>query len=68
MELSEGEDWRCLAALGDAYNKSGHSAEAIQCAHQALDLAAQEHDAQLEKNLGAAIERYEREGAKGQPQ
>jgi Flp pilus assembly protein TadD len=51
VELSEGKDWQCLAALADAYNKAGRSAEAIQSAHQALDLVLQQHDEQLEKKL-----------------
>jgi Flp pilus assembly protein TadD len=68
VELSEGKDWRCLAALADAYNRAGRSAEAIQSAHQALDLALQEHDEELEKNLRNALERYERDAAKAQPQ
>jgi Flp pilus assembly protein TadD len=67
VELSDGKDRRCLAALADAYDKTGHSAEAIQSAHQALDLAIQEHDEQLEKDLRDALERYERDGAKPQP-
>ena len=68
VELSEGKDWQCLAALADAYNKTGRSAEAIQSAHQALDLALQQHDEQLEKKLRADLERYERDRAKAQPQ
>jgi Flp pilus assembly protein TadD len=67
VELSEGKDRRCLAALADAYDKAGRSAEAIQSAHQALDLAIQEHDEQLGKELRDALERYERHGAKAQP-
>jgi Flp pilus assembly protein TadD len=67
-ELSEGKDRRCLAALADAYDKTGRSAEAIQSAHQALDLAIQDHDEQMEKDLRGALERYERRAAKGQPQ
>jgi len=68
VELSEGKDSRCLAALAYAYNRTGRSAEAIQSAHQALDLALQEHDEQLEKSLRGDLERYEREGAKAEPQ
>jgi Flp pilus assembly protein TadD len=63
VELSQGKDARCLAALADAYDKTGHSAQAIQSAQQALDLALQEHDQQQEKSLRAALQRYEREGA-----
>ena len=68
VDLSEGKDSRCLAALADAYAKTGHSAKAIQSAQQALDLALQEHDQQMEKNLRAALVRYEHDGAKAQPQ
>jgi len=67
VELSQGKDGRCLAALADAYEKAGRAAEAVQSAHQALDLAIQEHDEQLEKDLRRALERYERDGAKTQP-
>jgi len=67
VELSEGKEWRSLAALADAYNKTGHSAEAIQSAQQALDLALQKHDVQAQKNLRGALARYEHDGAKAQP-
>lgn len=68
VELSEGKDWRCLAALADAYDKAGRSAEAIQSAHQALDLALQQHNEQLGNNLRKDLERYERDGEKVPPQ
>ena len=67
VELSEGKDARCLAALADAYDKAGRFPEAIQSARQAVDLAVQEHDQQLEQDLRHALERYQREGAKAQP-
>jgi Flp pilus assembly protein TadD len=67
VELSEGKNWQSLAALADAYDKTGRFAEAIQAARQALDLALQEHDEQLEKNLRGVLERYERDGARAQP-
>ncbi len=67
VELSEGKDARCLAALADAYDKAGRFPEAIQSARQAVDLAVQEHDQQLEQGLRHALERYQREGAKAQP-
>ena len=64
VELSDGKDPRCLAA---AYEKTGQSTQAIQSAQQALDLAIQGHDPEMEKNLRAALERYERDGRKAQP-
>jgi Flp pilus assembly protein TadD len=67
VELSDGKDSHCLAALADAYNKSGHSAEAIQAARHALDLALQQHDEELENKLHGDLDRYEGEAAKAQP-
>ena len=67
VELSEGKDWRCLAALASAYDKTGHSAEAVESAQQALALAVQEHDEQAERSLRSDLERYQRNGARTQP-
>ena len=67
VELSEGKDWRCLAALADAYDKGGHPDEAVQTVKQALDLATQQRDGQLEKNLRADLERYESDATKARP-
>jgi Flp pilus assembly protein TadD len=64
VELSGVKDWRCLAALADAYDKAGRPAEAIQSAHEALDLVRKEHNEQLEKNLRSDLERYERNSVK----
>jgi len=68
VELSEGKNSHCLAALADAYDKAGRPDEAIQSAHQALDLALQEHDQELEKSLRSDLERYERDGVIAHPQ
>ncbi len=67
VEMSQGRDPRCLAALADAYEKTGHSIQAIQSAQQALDLAIEGHDLQMEKDLRVALQRYGRAGAKVQP-
>lgn len=61
VELSSGKNPQCLAALADAYDKAGRSAEAIQSARQALELAEQEHDIDLEKTLLINLNRYEHE-------
>ncbi len=68
VELSQGKDLRCLAAIAFAYYKSGQSAKAIQSAQQALDLAVQKHDEQMERNLRNDLEHYERDAVKAQPQ
>jgi Flp pilus assembly protein TadD len=63
VELSRGKDGRCLAELAKAYSKSGHPAQAIQAARQALDLAVEKHDDQTASQLRTAIESYERAAA-----
>jgi len=68
VALSEGKDWKCLAALADVYDKTGHSPEAVQFINQALALAVQSHDDQLQQDLRGALVRYERNGTNQQPQ
>jgi Flp pilus assembly protein TadD len=68
VELSGGKDWNCLAALAAAYSKSGRPADAVQPARQALDLAIQEHDDQLAKNLREMLDGYERDSGSTQHQ
>ena len=67
VELSEEKNGRCLAALAQAYDKAGRSAEAIRSAREALDLAVREHDQQLQQRVQSDLERYERDNAKPQP-
>jgi Flp pilus assembly protein TadD len=68
VELSEGKSWQCLSELAKAYDHTGRSAEAIQSARQALDLATQEHDEKLAKKLRGDLDRYEQSGTKSQSQ
>ena len=68
VELSQGKEPQFLAALADAYGKTGRFAEAIQTARRALDITLQTHDEKLEKNLRADIERYAIEKARAKPQ
>ncbi len=68
VALSKGRDWRCLAELAKVYDKTGHPAEAIQSAHQALDLATQQKNDQAAKNLQDALNRYEHESTDGKSQ
>lgn len=64
VELSDSRDWRCLDMLASAYDRVGRSSEAVQAERKALDLAIQQHDEQLQKQLGNNLQRYERDGAK----
>ena len=64
VELSGGKDWRCLDMLASAYDKLGRPDDAVQTEHRAIDLAVQQHDEQLEKQLANNLERYERNSAK----
>ena len=68
VELSEGKNWQCLSELANAYDHTGQSADAIQSARQALDLAVQEHDEKLAKKLRGDLDRYEHSGTKSQSQ
>ncbi|MGO9340373.1 MAG: tetratricopeptide repeat protein [Terracidiphilus sp.] len=68
VELSEGKNWHCLAELAKAYNKTGRSAEAVQYAQRALDLAVEDHDDQVAASLRQVLARYERAAASVQQQ
>jgi Flp pilus assembly protein TadD len=68
VELSRGRNWRSLAELAKAYDKTGRFAEAIEAVKQALDLTVAQHDEQDAQALRDMLEGYEREGAKAQPQ
>lgn len=59
VRLSRNKDWHCLAELAKVYDKTGRSTEAIQLAHQALDLAVQQNNQPAAKILQNALEHYE---------
>lgn len=60
VELSGGKDWRALDMLATAYDKSGRPADAVQTEKQAVDLARQQNDLELQKHLESNLERFER--------
>jgi len=68
VELSEGKNWQCLSELANAYDHTGRSAEAVESARQALDLAVREQDEKLAKKLRGDLDRYEHSGTKSQSQ
>jgi Flp pilus assembly protein TadD len=68
VELSKGRNARFLSELAKAYDKTGRSAEAVTTAQQALDLAVQQHNKQLEKNLRDALDGYQSNAARAKPQ
>jgi Flp pilus assembly protein TadD len=59
VQLSGGKDLRALDMLATAYYKSGHPSEAVNIAQQAINLAIQQHDQQLEQHLRGNLERFE---------
>ncbi|HZD33031.1 MAG TPA: tetratricopeptide repeat protein, partial [Candidatus Angelobacter sp.] len=67
VELSGGKDWRALDMLAIAYDKSGRPTDAIQTEQQAIDLAVQQHNQQLETTLRGNLQRFERDKAMAQP-
>jgi Flp pilus assembly protein TadD len=68
VELSQSRNGRFLSELANAYSKTGHFAEAILAAHQALDLAAETNDEQLKKSTREALDRYEAASTIAKPQ
>ncbi|MGA2217446.1 MAG: tetratricopeptide repeat protein [Terracidiphilus sp.] len=68
VELSEHQNGRFLAELANASFRTGHSAEAIQNAREALDLAQRSHDEQLAQKMRDALSGYESEPAKAKPE
>jgi Flp pilus assembly protein TadD len=66
VELSEGKDWRCLAALAYASDKLGKYDDAVKFEREALDLAVTQHDPQLEQNLEGNLEQYQHDGEESQ--
>jgi Flp pilus assembly protein TadD len=61
VALSGAKEWRCLAALAEAYRKAGRSSDAVRTAQLALEAGHQEHDAALDKKLRDDLDRYQRE-------
>jgi Flp pilus assembly protein TadD len=68
VELTQSKNGQYLIELATVYDKTGHSAEAIQTAHQALNVAEQTHDDQLAKNVRDAIGRFESEPQTAKPE
>jgi len=68
VELTQSKNGQYLMELANVYDKTGHSAEAIQTAHQALDVAEQSHDDQLTKNVRDALGRFESEPQTAKPE
>jgi Flp pilus assembly protein TadD len=63
VSLSKRKDWRCLAELAKVYDKSGRTAEAIEPAREALDLAVKQNNQQVAKSLQDALDHYEHDGS-----
>ena len=64
VAFSRRKDWRCLAELAKVYDKTGRTADAIQAAREALDLAVKQKDnQQVAKSLQDALDHYERDGS-----
>ncbi len=66
-ELSHGRNWRSFAELAKAYDKSGHPAEAVHAAEQAVNLAEQVHSEESVPALRDALAGYQRDAANTAP-
>ncbi len=60
VALSRGKEGKYKAALADGYYKDGRTGDAVQTAHEALDLAVENGDVPLENELLEDLEKYER--------
>ena len=61
VKISEGKDWRSLAALATAYDKAGRRADAAGSVQRALELAVEQNDAQDAAELRGVLEHYRQE-------
>jgi len=68
VTLSAGKDWRFLAVLAAAYDKSGRPSDAARTMQQALELAVAQHDDQSAEQLRGALEHYRQETAQAPTQ
>ena len=59
IELTDGKSPAILATLAAAYAEAGRFADAVQTAHKALDLAAQQNEPALAESIQAKIHLYE---------
>jgi tetratricopeptide (TPR) repeat protein len=66
VELNEGKNPRFLSELARAYDKTGHPAEAVKTAQEALGRAVEDHDEQTAAALRTALAGYEQEAGAGQ--
>ena len=60
VALSKGKEGKYKAALAGGYYKGGRTADAVQTAHEALDLAVENGDVPLENELLKDLEKYDR--------
>jgi Flp pilus assembly protein TadD len=65
IRYSRGENWRCFAELGKAFNKTGRRAEAVRAIEQAIAVAEQAHADEAVGELRKALKTLQREGAGG---
>ena len=68
VDMSRGRNWRSFAELAKAYDKSGHPADAVRAALQAVSLAEQARDGDNETALRQALAGYQRDAANTAPQ
>jgi tetratricopeptide (TPR) repeat protein len=66
VELNQGKNPRFLAELAKAYDKTGHPAEAVKAAQQALDRATEDHDERTAAALRTILAGYQQEMGPGQ--
>jgi Flp pilus assembly protein TadD len=63
VTMSGGKEWRFLAVLAGAYDKTGRPADAAEIAQQALDVAVAQHDDGAAAQLRGALAHFQQEAA-----
>jgi len=61
--MSAGKDWRLLAVLAGAYDRSGRPSDAARTMQQALDVAVAQHEDEAAAKLRSALAHYREETA-----
>jgi len=63
VTMSAGKDWRLLAVLAGAYERSGRPSDAARTMQQAIDLAVAQHEDEAAAKLRGALAHYRDETA-----
>ena len=61
VELTKGNNWKCLAELAKVYDKVGRPTDAARSAKLALDLLREQNDVENTRHLQVDLDLYQSE-------